>query len=417
MYSVFLESMWNTAVDLAPSLFIGLAVAGMLHVLVRRESISRHMGKPGLASTLKAAALGVPLPLCSCGVLPAALALRKDGASRGAVVSFLASTPQTGVDSIAATWGMLGWPVALAKMTAALVAGVVSGTLVDRSPEEPVQAAVSHRQDAVEKGGMLSRAFRFAFNTILGDIWGYLLAGVAVSAVILTFVAPGSLAGYAFLNGPLGLLAALIVGLPLYVCSVASVPIAAAMVYAGFPTGAALVFLMAGPATNAATMGAVRKALGSRAFLSYLVTIVAVSLAAGLLLNRIALPGPVPAVAGHDEGVPLWKSVSAGLFYMAIVVHAMRWTRQKVNTMVNRRGSEKVVLEVRGMTCGNCVRHVTEALLKTAGVRAVTVSLAPGTAVIEPGTGFSPCAALRAVRESGYEAGTTGGGEGCDCGT
>lgn len=415
MLQVFLQSLWTTAVDLAPSLFIGLAVAGMLHVLVRRESIFRHIGRPGFASTLKAAALGVPLPLCSCGVLPAALALRKDGASKGAVVSFLASTPQTGVDSIAATWGMLGWPVALAKMAAALVAGVVSGTLVDRSPEEQAPVAAVRGKQARESGNMLARAWDYGFNTILGDIWGYLLAGVAVSAVIFTFVAPGSLAEYPVLSGPLGMLAALLVGIPLYVCSVASVPVAAAMVYAGFPVGAALVFLMAGPATNAATMGAVRKALGNRAFTSYLLTIVAVSLAAGFLLNNLTIPGRALASGCHEGGVPLWKNAVAGLFYLAVGIHAARWLRGRLSGF--QRGRGNVVLEVRGMTCGNCARHVTEALSKIAGVRSVRVNLTPGSAVIRAGDGFSPCAALRAVRDSGYEADLTGGTGGCDCGT
>lgn len=414
MFTTFIDGMWSTAVELAPSLFLGLLVAGFLHVLVKREAISRHLGRPGFASTLRAAALGVPLPLCSCGVLPAALALRKDGASRGATVSFLASTPQTGVDSIAATWGMLGWPVAVAKMIAALVAGVVSGTLVDRTRDDSPEQASRPSCVSTESGPALIRAFRYSFNTILGDIWAFLLAGVAVSALIFTFVPPGSLADHAALNGPLGLLAALAVGIPLYVCSVSSVPVAAAMVYAGFPVGAALVFLMAGPATNAATLGAVRKALGRNAFLSYLLTLIVVSLAAGLLLNNISLPGAGVSGESHTGGFPLWKNVAAGLFYVALGFHALKTLKERVKAMTAGSGNATVVMTVTGMTCGNCVKHVEEALRKLAGVRSVRVVLDAGKALIEPDTGFSTCAALAVVKAQGYEASIDGSSCGCD---
>ena len=414
MFTTFIDGMWSTAVELAPSLFLGLVVAGFLHVLVKKEAISRHLGRPGFASTLRAAALGVPLPLCSCGVLPAALALRKDGASRGATVSFLASTPQTGVDSLAATWGMLGWPVALAKMIAALVAGVVSGTLVDRSRDDSPEQVSRPSCVPTESGPALIRAFRYSFNTILGDIWAYLLAGVVVSALIFTFVPPGSLAGHSALNGPLGLLAALAVGIPLYVCSVSSVPVAAAMVYAGFPVGAALVFLMAGPATNAATLGAVRKALGRSAFLSYLLTLIVVSLAAGLLLNNISLPGAGVSGECHAGGLPLWKNVAAGLFYAALGFHALKTLKGRVKAMNAGSGTATVVMTVTGMTCGNCVKHVEEALGKLAGVRSVRVVLERGKALIEPDTAFSACAALSAVKARGYGASIDGGSCGCD---
>lgn len=414
MFITFMNAMWSTAVELAPSLFIGLSVAGVLHVLVKREAVSRHLGRPGFASTLKAAAIGVPLPLCSCGVLPAAIALRRDGASRGATVSFLASTPQTGVDSIAATWGMLGWPVALAKMIAALVAGVVSGTLVDRLRDDSPGQVAGPSCVRQETGPALIRAIRYSFTTILGDIWAFLLAGVAISALIVTFVPPGSLSEHEFLNGPLGLLAALAVGLPLYVCSVSSVPVAAAMVYAGFPVGAALVFLMAGPATNAATMGAVRKALGGKAFASYLVSLIVVSVAAGLLLNSVAIPGMRVSGECHTATIPLWKNIAAGVFYAALGFHAAKALKGRIRRMKDSPGREAVVMTVTGMTCGNCVRHVEETLGKLAGVRAVKVVLEQGKALIEPGEGFSPCAALAAVKARGYGASMEGAGCGCD---
>ena len=266
----FMTAMWDTGIALAPSLFIGLLIAGVLHVFVKKDRIFRHMGKPGLGSSVKASLIGVPLPLCSCGVLPAALGLRKDGASKGAAVSFLASTPQTGVDSIAATWALLGWPIAVAKVIAAFVAGVISGTVVDVMDKENGHSSVPSSASVVEKGSVVSRIWRYAFGTLFRDIYLWLFIGVAISALVTVFIAPGQLSEYPVLAGPLGMLAALAIGIPLYVCSVSSVPIAAALVYAGFPVGSALVFLMAGPATNAATMGAVRKNLGALSFWRYL---------------------------------------------------------------------------------------------------------------------------------------------------
>ncbi|MBN2607931.1 MAG: permease, partial [Candidatus Fermentibacteraceae bacterium] len=273
----FLSALWGTTTALAPSLVLGLLIAGFLHVFIKRDRILSHLGRPGFISSAKAALIGVPLPLCSCGVLPAALSLKRDGASNGAVTSFLISTPQTGVDSVAVTWGVLGFPVALAKVVAAFIAGVIGGTLVDRTagsmdtPEQTPGCAES------EHGPLPVMIWNYSVGTIFRDIYGWIALGITVSALITVLMEPGQLSDYPVLAGPVGLLAALALGIPLYVCSVASVPIAAGLIYAGFPVGSALVFLMAGPATNAATMGAVRRALGGRVFLIYLLTVIGVS--------------------------------------------------------------------------------------------------------------------------------------------
>ncbi len=414
MFQTLILSLWATVTELAPSLFVGLAAAGILHVLVRRDIVQRHVGKPGFLSTLKAAALGVPMPLCSCGVLPAALALRRDGASPGATVSFLASTPQTGVDSIAATWGMLGWPVALTKVVSALGAGLLGGTLVDRFPGAVPPPAAPQRSGDTGEGNPLARAWDYAFNTILGDIWAHLLLGITVSALIFAFVPPGSLGGNGITGGFTGLLTALLLGLPLYVCSVSSVPMAAAMVYAGFSPGAAMVFLMAGPATNAATMIAVRKALGNRACLSYITAIIAVSLVAGVLLNNVGISVPEVVVhhgsTGPERGL---RTVAGAVLLLGIGVHAARSLKGRWKTVTSESPGEKVVLDVRGMTCGNCVRHVKSALEKLAGVESVEVALDAGTALITPGPGFDSRKALAALSDAGYPAELRGCGCGC----
>ncbi len=160
----FINALWSTVTALAPSLILGLLLAGLLHVFVKKERVLSHLGKPGFKSSAKAALAGVPLPLCSCGVLPAALGLRRDGASRGAVTSFLLSTPQTGVDSIAVTWSILGWPIALSKVIAAFVAGLLGGTIADRIGNGSENQGKAPVCTDIETGSLPRRIWNYSFS-------------------------------------------------------------------------------------------------------------------------------------------------------------------------------------------------------------------------------------------------------------
>lgn len=404
MFAVFVSELWRVTVEVAPSLILGLAVAGILHVLVNRERVFRHLGRPGLASTVRASLWGVPLPLCSCGVIPAALSLRRDGASPGATTAFLISTPQTGVDSVMVTAGMLGLPVALAKLAGAFIAGVAGGVIADsvHSRSSEPGGTAGEACPVVTRGSPVARFWGHSFGVVFRDIYRWLAFGLAVSALVSTFVPPDAMAGIPWLRGPLGMFAALAVGIPLYVCSTASVPIAAGLVRAGFAPGAALVFLMAGPATNAATIAAVRKTLGGRVLVIYLATITAVSLLTGLLLDSL-LEGVAGGYAHSSAHIPGVLQTAAGVLLAAGTAWwASRDTVSWISSARASKAPEAVVLKVRGMSCASCERRVRNALAALPGVKSVVVSREEGIARIETSPGFDRASAAAAVAGLGY---------------
>lgn len=321
-----LAATWQTLCDLAPWLLLGAAIAGVLHVLVPESWLRRHLS--GKHAVLKAAAVGVPMPLCSCSVIPVALGLRRAGASRGATVAFLSSTPQTGVDSILVSGAMLGVPFALFKLASALVIGVLAGWLTNRvAPQEEMAGGPPPESSTSENSP--TSAWRRGYDhalMILHSIWRWLVVGVLISAAITSWAPRLQLERAGAYGEAAAMLAALAIGAPLYVCATASVPIAAALVAAGFPAGAALVFLVAGPATNVATMGAVYRTLGGRSLAAYLSTIAVGSLACGALFNRLVATGPVvDAVHHHESASPVAVAAAVVLIGLLLWFMAEDW--------------------------------------------------------------------------------------------
>ncbi len=286
---------WHLLADSAPYLLFGFLAAGLLHGFVSTEAVGRHLGRGKLGSVVKAALFGIPLPLCSCGVLPAALGLRKKGASKGATVSFLVSTPETGVDSIALTYALMDPVMTIARPVAAFASAVAAGAAEnllgrDDAPPEPPRLACGCREEALPDGTPLAQrlreGLRYAFTDLLADLalWlgvGFLLAG------LIGVLVPADFVQNHLGSGVLPLFVMLAVGIPLYMCATASTPIAAALVLKGLSPGAALVFLLAGPATNVASLTALAATLGVRSTIRYLVAISVGALAAGLALDWV----------------------------------------------------------------------------------------------------------------------------------
>lgn len=332
---------------MSPYLLFGFFVAGLLSLLVSRRMVERHLGGRGVWPLLKATLFGIPLPLCSCGVIPVSMSLHKHGASKGATVSFLLSTPQTGVDSILVTYSLLGPLFAIFRPLVALVTGMVGGVLVNlfgQGPEDGGQRTEGGRQgnppsatsDTQAKaavpadkgpdpilswGQRLRDAMKYSFVTLPRDIGKPLLVGLAIAAAI-SAVVPDDFFAERLGRGLPAMLLMMAVGIPIYVCASASVPVAAALILKGLSPGAALVFLMTGPATNAAGLVTIWNALGRRVAILYLLTVAGCALAAGITLDLIVGRIDIAAMAhAHEMIPPLVQNLSA-ILLLALLAYA-----------------------------------------------------------------------------------------------
>jgi uncharacterized membrane protein YraQ (UPF0718 family) len=285
-----IKEIWLVTVAMAPYLLFGFLMAGVLSVLISQDYVRRHLGGSGWLQALKAAVFGVPLPICSCGVIPLAASLRRHGAGRSATASFLASTPQTGVDSLMITYALLGWIYALFRAVVAFVSGILCGVAVGAvSPPEETEApdcsascCSSNRTSAVRR--MLS----YGFITLPRDIARAMLLGIVISGIISGLV-PENFFADRMGDSVAAMFLMLLIGIPLYVCSSGSVPIALAFIKAGISPGAVLIFLITGPATNAATLTTLWEILGRRQLIVFLTTLALCALAAGFIMNTLEL--------------------------------------------------------------------------------------------------------------------------------
>ena len=378
------SEIWNLTGEMSPYLLFGFAVAGLLSVVVQRDFVERHLGRTGWRQTLKATVIGVPMPLCSCGVIPVAASLRQHGAGKGATTAFLAATPQTGVDSIAATWGMMGSFFAAVRVLVAFVCGMVAGTLVDAvegadSQSDPAERA--QEPAAAPTGGKLRAAIRYGFVTLPGDIGRSLLIGLVIAGVLSALIPPDFFSSR-LENSALIYLLITLVAIPMYVCSTGSIPVAMAFVRAGLPPGAVLVFLIAGPATNAATISMLWKVLGRRVVFIYLGTIIVVAWLCGALLDSLPFRVFDAAVMQHAMGGG-WRwlpDISAGVLLLVIAYAMVQSRRCSGDTpcAACASGSHERDYVVSGMHCSRCAEAIKQAVLELDGVRAVHIQLAPG---------------------------------------
>jgi uncharacterized membrane protein YraQ (UPF0718 family)/copper chaperone CopZ len=383
--------------ELAPWLLFGALVAALMHYFLPESLIKRQL--KGYSGVAKAVGLGVPLPLCSCGVIPAGVGLKNDGASNGSVIGFLISTPQTGIDSIMVTTSFLGLPFAIFKVASAAITGLVGGA-ISQALSEPDENEVRSPMTEMHTKRRTFRDFFGYAEMVLQSIWRWLLFGVVASSLIGTLIPPNALDNTMFANDILASIAVLAISVPLYVCATSSVPIAAALVTAGLPVGSALVFLMAGPATNVATIGAVYKTLGGRNLAIYLSTIIIFSLGLGLTFDTyFSTLGAVSAHHhGESSGFTAISSVILGLLMVRFLITDLIAART-AKIMASEPGTALIV-GVKGMTCGGCSTGLQRKLSEAPDILTAYVDLATDSATVTGAITMEDLSEL--VSQAGY---------------
>ena len=380
-------ALWDTAVKMSPWLLFGFLAAGVLSLFFTPEFVSRHLGrKAGAKAVFLSVLLGVPLPLCSCGVLPVAAGLRRGGAGKGATAAFLISTPQTGIDSICATGSLLGPVFALFRPLVATISGLLGGWLINLADTDPVPEAQTARSVAGKAAPWYKKlwtAVRYGFVTLFGSVAPALLVGLLLSAGILAFV-PASFFEESFLgNDWIAFPVMLLIGMPMYVCSTASIPVALALMAKGISPGAALIFLIVGPALNGASLTTLLRLLGRTCTAIYLAVISGVALVSGLALNLIeARWNVLPPYAentciacAEGHGGPLVGTALAVVLFALLAFHLI------VKPIVRRHAFEHheapsvagTRITVEGMRCDHCRNAVRRLLVGYPEVTSVTL--------------------------------------------
>ncbi|MBR6285532.1 MAG: permease, partial [Bacteroidaceae bacterium] len=314
--------------EMSPYLLLGFLLAGIMHAFIPGKAYSRYLSGRNLRSVLYAALFGIPLPLCSCGVIPTAMSLRREGASKGAATSFLIATPQTGVDSIIATFSLMGLPFAIIRPIAALVTAVFGGWMVNRFDTDREEAVAATADDHADNRprGFLRRclsALDYAFVDMMADIGKWLVIGLVVAGLITVLVPDSFFAVFAD-NSLLSMLLVMLLAIPMYLCATGSIPIAVALMMKGLTPGAGLVLLMAGPASNVASILVIRKVLGNRTQIVYLASIILGAVAFGLAIDHL-LPREwftsalVMRDACCDEGASWFSWLSTALLTLMLI--------------------------------------------------------------------------------------------------
>ena len=342
IFDIFNES-WQLLLDAAVYILFGILLGGLLKVFLSPAYVARHLGQGRFSSVFKAALFGVPLPLCSCGVLPAAAALKRQGANNGATAAFLISTPESGIDSIAVTYALLDPIMTVARPLAAFFCALAAGFTENllRPPKPGLAMAnfscvVDGCCDGIDcppeehaahhsLGGKLLAGMRYALGELWGDLAGWFFFGLLLAGGISALVPETLITGY-LSGGISSMLLMLAFGIPLYICATASTPIAAALILKGVSPGAALVFLLAGPATNMATLTVLANLLGKRTTLVYLTAIAGGAILFGLALDGVyaVLGIQAKAVVGQAaEIMPYPVQLGSSLLLLALSVKPM----------------------------------------------------------------------------------------------
>ncbi|MBP5514794.1 MAG: SO_0444 family Cu/Zn efflux transporter [Bacteroidaceae bacterium] len=416
MIQNLLLDIWVLTCEMAPYLLLGFLLAGLMHTFIPRWVYARYLSGSGMKSVFLAALFGVPLPLCSCGVLPTAMGLRREGASKGATVSFLIATPQTGVDSIVATYSLMGLPFAIVRPIAAFVTAIFGGWMTNRWTEPSLNLTKESEETSCCKEEekpipfieRLKAGLHYAFVEMMGDVGKWLVIGLVVAGMITALV-PDQWFEVFKDNSFLSILLVLAISVPMYVCATGSIPIAVALMMKGLTPGAGLVLLMAGPACNVASLLVIDKVLGRRTQMLYLLSIIAGAVAFALGIDYL-LPGEwftstlhIEDGCCHEENIG-WFNIVCTIALLLMVTYALIFHRDHDDCDCcddECTTHEQTVMNVKGMNCSHCAANVERAIRSVEGVEDVSVSLNEKTAKIRGK--FDHEAVKKAVKDLGYE--------------
>ena len=391
--------------EMSPYILSGFLIAGTMHAFIPQKTLAKHLSGTGLKSVVKSALLGIPLPLCSCGVLPTAIAMRRNGASRAASTSFLISTPQTGVDSIAATWSLLGPAFAIIRPITALVTAVLGGIAVGKSEKMPKKELCKNESKESNKTKNFSHkcleALRYGFIELVGSIGRWLVTGLLIAALITAYVPNGffSILGSKPL---LSMIAVLVVAIPMYVCATGSIPIAMSLVLKGLSPGTAFVLLMAGPAANFASFTLISREMGRKAASIYLAAIIFGSIAFGLIIDYLLPVGwfslkATQPISGHEHGFNLFSGFCSAILVTLLTITFIKGHKHHIT---NKSIMTKEYT-IKGMNCSHCQSTVAQSIASVKGVKQVNVNLSTGKATVEGE--HDADAVIIAIRNAGFD--------------
>ncbi|MCM8785916.1 MAG: SO_0444 family Cu/Zn efflux transporter [Candidatus Omnitrophica bacterium] len=348
---------WRLLNEMSPYLLFGFLISGILKVIIPKEKVYNYLSSPSFSSVLKSAIIGIPLPLCSCGVIPVASHLENEGASKGATVSFLISTPTTGIDSIFATYSLLGPIFALIRPISAFFSGIFAGTITnifEKNKEiQHKKITCANCNDETKKCTFLEKikiAINYGFFELIQDTGKWILIGILIGSLISVFIPESIILKYLG-NKFNSYLIMLLIGIPMYVCATGSIPIASSLILKGMSPGAGFVFLFTGPATNSATLTFILGKLGKRTFTIYILSIILWAIIFGLLIDKLLVSYDFKLISHYHQKklFPYWFKNITSLILLFLILKTFKFREIQGNVKT---------FEILDMKCENCARTI-----------------------------------------------------------
>lgn len=400
----------NLINQMSPYLLLGFLLAGIMHAFIPAKIYNQYLAQNNIKSVLYAALFGIPLPLCSCGVIPTAMSLRREGASKGATVSFLIATPQTGIDSIIATYALMGLPFAVIRPIVALFTSLLGGVLVNTFNCNNTTSEIPNSNNSNDLKGLsfiqrAIEALKYGFISMIQSIGKWLIIGLVVAGLITTLVPDNFFSSFS--DRPLiSMFIVLVFAIPMYLCATGSIPIAVALMLKGLSPGTALVLLMAGPAVNVASILVINKVLGRKTLLLYLSAIISGAIIFGLAIDYL-LPdswftSSLKAInTCNAHNTTQYFNIVCSIILFSLLINAMTMRFRKKSTCKCSENTTKTqcntteelpiepyikTIQIDGMHCIHCAKSVKRAIADLEGVETVTVDIDNKTATVKGST-------------------------------